>query len=217
MLMSPRPSPRISVGDRALGSLPWALGALFGAVAIHLLAVLAMPALSPNASYRTLAMRLPLGDKEALPRPAAGNDAMLFADPFAALTICRYDLTQSPLRLRALADGDHPFSVSVRLADGAVVYSGNDRQTPHRRFNILLVTQAQADALDASSENSDDGGASDNTNNPPNNPADDVLRLISPAAKGFAVFRALSLREGDYEEAAAARTNIQCTVETARP
>ena len=204
--MNRRTGLRVSWSDRVLGYIPWALGAVFGAIAIHLLAVLAMPALSPNASYRTLAMHLALGQKEALPRPAAtGDDKMLFADPFAALAICRYDLTQGPLRLLASTDGDRPFSVSVRLADGAIIYSGNDRQTPHGRFDILIVTQAQADERDATSKIGEEEAANDQ------------LRLISPSAKGFAVFRALSLREGDFEEAAATQAGIECTVQKPEP
>lgn len=210
--MNPRASlhlPRLSRGDRAIGYIPWALGALFGAAALHLLAVLSLPVLSPNASYRTLATRLPLGEKELLPRAAAGSGGPPFADPFAALAVCRFDLNQGPLRLRAAADGDHPFSISVRLADGTVIYSGNDRQTPNGRFNVLIVTQAQADAQDSAEENSDQGGTTAAT--------DDQLRLVSPGARGFALFRTLGFSDGDYEDAAAARTGIQCTVEKPAP
>lgn len=207
--MNPRISSRLSWGDRAIGYIPWALGALFGAIAIHLLAVLSLPALSPNASYRTLARRLPLGEKELLPRAAAGAAGPAFDDPFAALAVCRFDLTQGPLRLRASADGDHPFSISVRLADGTIIYSANERHTPHGRFNVLIVTQAQANAQDAAEEVSDQGGADDS--------AEDQLRLVSPSARGFALFRVLSLREGDYEAAAAARARIECKVEKAGP
>jgi uncharacterized membrane protein len=201
----PLPAARLSRGDRAIGFIPWALGALFGAAALHLLAVLALPALSPNASYRTLAIGLPLGDKAALPRAAAGVQGPPFADPFAALAVCRFDLNEGPLRLRAAADGDHPFSVSVRLADGTIIYSGNDRQTPHGRFNVLIVTQAQADAQDSAEDSSD------------SQTTDDVLRLVSPGRKGFALFRAMSLREGDYEDAAAARTGVTCNIEKSAP
>jgi uncharacterized membrane protein len=201
--------PRLSVFDRAVGAIPWVLGALCGAVAIHLLAVLAMPALAPGAAFRKLALHLPVGEKTLLPRPTAATRETAFADPFAALAVCRFDLAKGPLRLRALADGDHPVSVSVRLADGTIIYSANDRQTPHGRFNVLIVTQAQADAQDSAQDNADQKGA--------DAAADDELRLVSPGARGFVVFRALSLREGDYDAAAATRDSFDCSVEKTTP
>ena len=206
--------------DRAVDLIPWVIGALFGAVALHLLAILLLPALAPHSAYRRLALKSPPGELAVLP-PAAPDDAgPTFSDPFAALSLCRFDLAQGPLRLRASSDGDHPLSVSLRLADGTVIYSANDRQQPNGRFNILLVTQDQADALDAASDDADQpedadkgvdkgvdkGGAG----------KQDQLRLISPGKKGFALMRALSLREGDYD-ATTTGAKIECAVEKPAP
>jgi uncharacterized membrane protein len=202
-------SPRLSAADRAIGLIPWVLAALFGAVAVHLLAVLSLPALAPSASFRKLALPLTPGEKALLPRAAADSGGSSFADPFAALAVCRFDLAQGPLRLRAAADGDHPASVSVRLADGTIIYSANDRQTPNGKFNVLIVTQAQADALDSAQENADQTGAAGG--------GDDELRLVSPGARGFVLFRTLGMREGDYEAAASARGGFACSVEKPAP
>ncbi|WP_298424842.1 hypothetical protein [Rhodoblastus sp.] len=200
---------RLSWTDRALGPIPWILGALFGAVAIHLLTILALPTLWPTAAYRRLALHLPLGETVLLPRPDAASREPTFADPFAALAVCRFDLSQGPLRLRAKADGDHPFSVSVRLTDGTIIFSGNDRQTPQGAFDVLIVTQAQADALDAAQ----DSGSDTPDQNAASDASVDPLRLVSPGLRGFAVFRVLALREGDYDAAAMARSSVQCSVE----
>jgi uncharacterized membrane protein len=196
--------------DRAIDLIPWLLAALFGGVAIHLIAVLALPDLAPGSAYRKLALKTPVGQVALLPRAAPGAPGPTFADPFAALALCRFDLTKGPMRLRARADGDRPFSVSVRLADGVIIFSANDRQTPKGRFNILLMTQAQADAQDLARDNADtDQDAS---------PAEEgELRLISPGKTGFALFRALSLREGDYEAAATGRSSVECAAETTPP
>ena len=118
---------RVAAGlDRAVSLVPWALAVLFGAVALHLLVVLALPALAPGSAYRRLAADLPLGEVRLLPRATPEHPDPAFSDPFAFVAVCRFDLSQGPLRLRATADGDHPLSVSVRLADGAVIYSGSD-------------------------------------------------------------------------------------------
>jgi uncharacterized membrane protein len=200
-------SPRLSPADRAIGLIPWVLATLFGAVAIHLLAVLSLPALAPGASFRKLALPLAPGEKELLPRAAAASGVSAFADPFAALAVCRFDLARGPLRLRAAADGDHPTSVSVRLADGTIIYSANDKQTPNGKFNVLVLTQAQSDALDSEQDNADPTGSG----------ASDELRLVSPGARGFVLFRTLGLREGDYEAAAAARGGFECSIEKQAP
>jgi len=211
--------------DRAIDLIPWLLAALFGGVALHLLAILLLPHVTPYAAYRRLALQSPVGQLSLLPRPSPETSGPVFSDPFAALALCRFDLAQGPLRLRARGDGDHPVSVSLRLADGTVIYSANDRQAPMGQFNILVVTQDQADALDVASESADpedaDKGADKNSakdhdDKSQDNKSQGELRLISPGKKGFALVRALSLREGDYD-AAAAGAKAECAVEKPAP
>ena len=200
-------SQRRSRLDRAIDYLPWALAALLGGVALHLLVLLSLPTLTPRSAYAMIAADLPLGAKRQSPRAAPGQDGEPnFADPFATLAYCRFNLAEGPLRLRAAADGEHPLSVSVRLADGTIIYSANDRQTPKGAFNIVVLTQKQAEAQDEARDNADpeDEAAS---------AATDELRLIAPRKTGFAVFRVMSLREGDYEAAAARRAAIECLQE----
>jgi uncharacterized membrane protein len=202
-------SPRLSAADRAIGLIPWIIAALFGGIGLHLLAVLSLPALAPGAPFRKLALPLEPGERAFLPRAEAISGGSAFADPFAALALCRFDLARGPLRVRAAADGDRPTSISVRLADGTIIYSANDKQTPNGKFNVLVVTQAQADALDSAQDNSEQTGAGGG--------ATDELRLVSPGARGFVLFRTLALREGDYEAAAAARGGFACATEKPAP
>ena len=191
---------------RVFAFIPWLLGLVLGAVAVHLILILTLPALAPGSAYRQFARPLPLGEKRVLARAEPSMSRPSFSDPFAALALCRFDLKQGPLRLRASADGDRPLSVSVRLADGTVIYSAGDRQTPGGRFNIVIVTQAQADAQDAARERAeDDSGEA--------KPAEDELRLISPGKSGFAVVRSFALRESDYEKAAAQLDAVACSME----
>jgi uncharacterized membrane protein len=193
---------------RGVAVLPWLIGVIFGGVALHLVTILTLPALAPNSAYRTLARPLALGEKLVLPRAEPSIRRPAFADPFAAIALCRFDLREGPLRLRANADGDRPLSVSVRLADGTVIYSSGDRQTPGGRFNIVIMTQAQADARDAASERVEDSAESEKS-------AENELRLISPGKTGFAVFRVLALRESDYEAASARLDSVQCAKDPA--
>lgn len=210
--------PEKSRFDRAIDLIPWLLAALFGGVAIHLLAILLLPGIAPHSAYRRLALKSPAGQIVFLPRAAPDQSVPAFSDPFAALALCRFDLKQGPLRLLAHSDGDHPVSVSLRLADGTVIYSVNDRQTPKGQFNILVVTQDQANALDAASDNADQQSAAEGADAKAGTSAEkqDELRLVSPGRKGFALVRALSLREGDYD-AAAAGAKIECAIEKPAP
>jgi uncharacterized membrane protein len=197
--------------DQAIDVIPWILAVVFGAVAIHLLTILAMPTLTPSSAYRRLAADLQLGEVRLLPRATPENPGPAFSDPFATLAICRFDLAQGPLRLRATADGDHPLSVSVRLANGATIYSGSDRQTPLGRFNILIVTQSQADALDEARDNRDNEAGVDTSRDA------DELRLIAPRRKGFAMFRLLALREGEMDAVATQSAGFECKNEKPSP
>jgi uncharacterized membrane protein len=192
--------------------IPWILAVMFGAVAIHLLTLLALPALTPFSAYRRLAVDLPLGEVRFLPRATPETAGLAFSDPFAALAVCRFDLAQGPLRVRAIADGDHPLSVSVRLADGATIYSGSDRQSPRGRFNILIVTQDQADAIDEARDNRDQDDE-DNDKNAVQSRDADELRLIAPRRKGLALFRLMALREGEIEAIATQRAGFECASE----
>ncbi len=194
--------------DWAIGLIPWLLAALFGGVAIHLVLLLALPRLAPGSAYRELALKTPIGEVELLPQAAPGTPGPVFTDPFAALALCRFDLTRGPLRLRARADGDHPCAVSVRLADGTIIFSANDRQTPKGRFDILILTQAQADEQDFQRDSSETNEEA---------APQDQLRLVSPGKNGFALFRALSLREGDFDSAAEGRSAIECKVDAEAP
>jgi uncharacterized membrane protein len=207
--------------DRAICTVPWILGALFGAVAIHLLAILALPTLWPGAPYRVLAARLPLGQVAILPRPEPNSGEPSFSDPYAAVALCRFDLSAGAMRIRAQADGVHPFSVSLRLTDGTIIYSGNDRDTPSGRFNLRIVTQKQADAEDASqtSQNQSGSDAGTEAGQTPDESASatDALRLVSPNLRGFVVFRVLASREDDYGAAGSALTTAKCAVEKAAP
>ena len=191
--------------DRLVTMIPWGLAVVFGTVAVHLSTLLATPVLAPNSAYRRLAENLPLGEVRLLPRATPENPGPPFSDPFAFLAACRFDLGEGPLRLRAQADGDHPLSVSVRLANGAIIYSGADNQTPHGRFNILIVTRAQADSIDEAREDMDEAELA----------AAEAgeLRLVAPASRGFALFRLLALRQGEAETIGAQRAGFECKIE----
>jgi uncharacterized membrane protein len=191
--------------DRLVALVPWVLGLVFGVVAVHLVTLLATPTMAPNSAYRRLAESLPLGEVRMLPRATPENPGPPFSDPFAFLAACRFDLNEGPLRLRAQADGDHPLSVSVRLANGAIIYSGADTQTPHGRFNILIVTRAQADAIDESREDLDEAERA--------SAEAAELRLVAPSPKGFALFRLLALRQGEAEAMSAQRAGFECKEE----
>jgi len=78
------------------------------------------------------------------------------------------------MRVRAAGDGERLFAVSVRLADGTPFYSVTERQAPKGQFNILLVTQAQADDLDEA--NSEEPGQDQQAATEKNNDAADDER-----------------------------------------
>lgn len=56
---------RKAFSGRVFAFIPWLLGLLFGAVAVHLILILTLPALAPGSAYRQFARPLPLGETRA--------------------------------------------------------------------------------------------------------------------------------------------------------
>ena len=127
-----------------LRAAPYVLGAIFTAGVVHLGAVLTLPSFSPLSAYGRLAAQTEAFSLKVLPPVSTETPSLPFADPFAALAVCRYDLSKGPLHVKVAGDGDRLLSVSAHSRAGVVFYASTDRDVPQRTLNILVMTQAQA-------------------------------------------------------------------------
>jgi len=79
--------------------LLWLLaGTLLGGI-VHLVAVLILPSTATQDAYSRLAPMAPVNAVATVPQPVPQNEVMPFMDPAFASAVCRYDLTEGPIKL----------------------------------------------------------------------------------------------------------------------
>ncbi|GAC1330686.1 MAG: DUF1254 domain-containing protein [Beijerinckiaceae bacterium] len=189
----------MTIGDRILGAIPFGAAIVVVAGIVHIVSVLAMPAVTPQDALTRLTAFAPDGEGVALLPPAAPRrEIMPFEDPSVALGVCRFDLDRGLVRVRADVDGDHFLALSFHDRAGRVFYATTDRSALRGRIDIAIVNAAQLEALEA--------------NDPEDEPAKE-LRLVAPAPIGFVLVRVLAERPGEFAKAEARVTSVGCTSE----
>jgi uncharacterized membrane protein len=162
---------------------------------VHLGSVLAIPRLTkPNADDR-LAALVPLHAMTLMPRAEPGNAGLPYGDPSAAVAVCRFDLAEGPVRVEATPGGGF-MSFAFYTPTGGVFYALTDRSATRGRLEVVLVTQAQLEELQA--------------NDPEDEPVSE-LRLVAPGRTGFVTVRTLALEPGLLEDAEARLRSAKCT------
>lgn len=188
----------VAVLDWMLGVLPWVAGVLVVGGLVHLTSILLMPRLAPNDAYARIAANAPLHRVSLLPPTAPGAQATPFEDPALAQGVCRYDLSQGPVRLRATLPPDALMLFSFHARFGQVYYSMTDRSATRGRLELLLLTQEQLEQVEA---------------NDPDDELPQELRLVAPTTQGFLLLRALAERPGDFIEAQKRIAAIGCNLD----
>lgn len=183
-------------GDRIIAAALWALALLFVAAIVHLATILAMPRLSPADAWSRLEALAPEGTLHVLDRVEPGREALRLNDPATLVGVCRYDLAEGPLRLRAPVTGEGLLTFSFRARDNLAFYAMTDRAAFRGVIDLLVVNAAQLADLEESDEDSPQ-----------------ELRLVSPTAKGYVYIRSLAPSPGRAAEAEARLRAVQCAVE----
>ena len=182
------------ISAAAFATLPWVLGCLVIAGIVHLASIFAMPRLAPRDAFARMSAATPPHRVTLLPAatPQAGAP---FDDPALAQGVCRYDLSQGPVRLRATLSPDALMLMSFHARQGQIFYSMTDRSATRGKLDVLLVTRQQLDVVEA------------------NDPEDELpqdLRIIAPTLEGFLLFRALGEFPGEMEDAKKRIQTIFC-------
>ncbi|MBV8849358.1 MAG: hypothetical protein JOZ16_07205 [Methylobacteriaceae bacterium] len=187
--------------DRFFAVLPFAATIFFVAGVVHIVSVLAMPAVAPRDAMTRLIAVAPQGDGVVLlPAATPGREIMPYEDPSVALGFCRFDLSRGLYRVRTNIDSEHFIALSFHARSGRVFYATTDRSALRGKIDIAIVNAAQLEALEA--------------NDPEDEPAPE-LRLVAPAATGFVLVRALAERPNDLPNAEARVTSVTCAPERA--
>jgi uncharacterized membrane protein len=170
---------------------------------VHIVSVLAMPAVAPQDALTRLAAAAPMGDGVVLlPQASPGREIMPYEDPSVALGVCRFDLSRGFFRVRTNIDGEHYIALSFHTRSGRVFYATTDRSALRGKINVAIVNAPQLEALESS----------DPEDEPP-----PELRLLAPGPVGFVLVRALAERPNEIPRAESRVTAVTCAPEGSPP
>jgi uncharacterized membrane protein len=125
---------------------------------------------------------------------------MPFMDPAFAVAICRYDLSDGPLKLTVPVSQAYT-SVSFYTRNEIAYYAINDRSAGRRVIELDLMTEAQHEDLPEDEEIT----------------AADRLIIDSPTTTGLIVLKALAAEPGLMPQAQTSVAAASCSVQTEPP
>ena len=172
-------------------------GVLLGGI-VHLATVILLPRTATQDAYARLTPVAPVNTVVALPAPTPEKAIMPFMDPAFASAVCRYDLSQGPLKLRVPVSPAYT-SVSFYTRNDVAYYAINDRAAGRRVIELDLMTTAQHDQVPEDEEIT----------------AADRLIVESPTVTGVIAIRAMAPEPGLMRAAEAAIAGSRCG--TAQP
>lgn len=172
-------------------------GALLGGV-VHLATIIILPRTATHDAFARLAPMAPLNTVTPLPLPKPEKATMPFMDPAFASAICRYDLSQGPLKLTVPVSLAYT-SVSFYTRYDVAYYAINDRAAGRRMVELDLMTAEQHNQMP---EDEDITAA-------------DRLIVESPTVTGLIAIRALAPEPGLMPMAQNAIANAKCTQQAA--
>jgi len=152
-------------------------GALLGGI-VHLATIIILPRTATQDAYSRLA-RIPVNTVTPLPAPTPNAAIMPFMDPAFAAAVCRYDLSQGPLKLSLPVSLAYT-SVSFYTRTDVAYYAINDRAAGKRVIELDLMTVEQHNQMPENEEIT----------------AADRLIVESPTLTGLIAMRALAPEPG---------------------
>jgi uncharacterized membrane protein len=167
-------------------------GALLGGI-VHLATVIILPRTATQDAYSRLARIAPVNTVTALPAPKPENATMPFMDPAFASAVCRYDLSQGPMKLTVPVSLAYT-SVSFYTRYDVAYYAINDRAAGRRIIELELMTVEQHNQMP---EDEDITAA-------------DRLIVESPTITGLIAIRALAPEPGLMPMAQGTIASAQC-------
>ena len=174
-------------------------GVLLGGV-VHLVSVLALPRIASQDAYSRLTPMTKKNAVTALPLADPEGARMPFMDPAFVGAICRYDLSDGPLKLTVPVSQAYT-SVSFYTRNEVAYYAINDRSAGRKVIELDLMTEAQHNALPEDEEIT----------------AADRLIIDSPTETGLIVLKALAPEPGLMPQAQASLVASSCSMQTDAP
>lgn len=184
-----------------LKRLRWAaiLTALVAGGIIHISATLMMPQLATASSVQRLADQLPLNRMRVLPPSTAGSQLLPFIGPDVRMAVCRYDVTDGPIKVTAVLP-DKGWTVSLYTLQGDNFYALPSQDFRRLEVGFQLVPQAERYLSIFSLGRSAETNAS---------------QVAVPQMQGLIVIRAPLHGRAFQSEAEALLSRAQCTLHRA--
>ena len=171
-------------------------GVLLGGV-VHLATVIILPRTATQDAYARLTSIAPVNTVVALPLPSPEKAVMPFMDPAFASAVCRYDLSEGPLKLTVPVSPAYT-SVSFYTRHDVAYYAINDRAAGRRVIELDLMTAAQHEQVPEDEEIT----------------AADRLIVESPTPTGVTAIRAMAPEPGLMPVALGAVAASRCVRQT---
>lgn len=168
-------------------------GALLGGI-VHLATIIILPRTATQDAYSRLARTAPADTVTPIPAPTPESAPMPYMDPAFASAVCRYDLSQGPLKLAVPVSLAYT-SVSFYTRYDVAYYAINDRAAGRRVIELDLMTAEQRSQMP---EDEDITAA-------------DRLIVESPTLTGLIAIRALAPEPGLMPMAQNAIAAAKCT------
>ena len=153
-------------------------GALLGGI-VHLATIIILPRTATQDAYSRLTRIAPVNTVTPLSAPTPDAAIMPFMDPAFAAAVCRYDLSQGPLKLSLPVSLAYT-SVSFYTRTDVAYYAINDRAAGKRVIELDLMTVEQHNQMPENEEIT----------------AADRLIVESPTLTGLIAMRALAPEPG---------------------
>jgi uncharacterized membrane protein len=173
--------------------LLWLLGGVLLGGVVHLATVLLLPRMATQDAYSRLRPLTPVNKVVPVPAPSPDKATMPFMDPAFAMAVCRYDLTNAPLKFSVPISQAYT-SVSFYTRSDIAYYAINDRAAGRRVIELDLMTPDQHNDLPDNEEIT----------------AADRLIVESPTNTGLIVIKALAAEPGLLASAQNLLTSAKC-------
>jgi uncharacterized membrane protein len=173
--------------------LLWLLGGVLLGGVVHLATILLLPTMATRDAYSRLAPLAPVNKVVPVPAPSPDKAAMPFMDPAFAMAVCRYDLSQAPLKFSVPISQAYT-SVSFYTRSDIAYYAINDRAAGRRVIELDLMTPDQHNDLPDNEEIT----------------AADRLIVESPTLTGLIVIKALAPEPGLIAAAQSSLAAARC-------
>jgi uncharacterized membrane protein len=171
----------------------WLLGGVLLGGIVHLTTVLLLPRMATHDAYSRLEPNAATNSVAVVPAPTPEQAVMPFMDPAFAMSVCRYDLSEGPLKFTVPVSPAYT-SVSFYTRTDVAYYAINDRAAGRRVIELDLMTTNQRNELPDNEEIT----------------AADRLIVESPTLKGLIVIKALAPEPGFLPAARAALAAAKC-------